>query len=175
MEGYIAEIRMFGGNFAPRAWAFCHGQLLSIDQYSALYALVGTIYGGDGVSTFGLPDLRSRVSAGTGQGAGLPNMDLGEMAGTESVTILSTQLPAHSHTVVANNNTTGMASTAVNGYLNASTASGESVVASGINLGAILQANTISASGSNQPMSIIQPYTGMNYIICLEGIFPSRN
>src|SRR5690349_7266038 len=99
MEGTIAEIRMFAGNFAPRNWAFCSGQLMSIASNTALFSLLGTTYGGNGVTTFALPDLRGRQPVGTGQGPGLTNRILGEISGTETATLLITQLPAHTHTV----------------------------------------------------------------------------
>src|SRR5438270_2669849 len=96
-EPFLGEIRMFGGNFAPRGWSLCNGQLLPIAQNTALFSLLGTTYGGNGQTTFALPDLRGRVPLHWGQGPGLSNYDLGEQTGTESVTLLSTQMPAHSH------------------------------------------------------------------------------
>jgi microcystin-dependent protein len=99
MEGTIGEIRMFAGNFNPRTWAFCQAQLLPIAQNTALFSILGTTYGGNGQTTFGLPDFRGRVAVGTGQGPGLPNVQLGEMAGTTTVTLLSTNMPAHNHAV----------------------------------------------------------------------------
>ena len=101
MEGTIGEIRMFAGNFAPRSWAFCNSQILSIAQNTALFSILGTTYGGNGQTTFGLPDLRGRVPIGTGQGPGLPNVSLGEMSGTPTTTLLATNMPAHTHTVAA--------------------------------------------------------------------------
>lgn len=102
MEGYIAQIILFAGTFAPRGWAFCQGQILSISQNTALFSLLGTTYGGNGQTTFALPDLRGRAPIGTGQGPGLSSISLGQMAGTENVTLLITQLPAHTHTVTVN-------------------------------------------------------------------------
>src|SRR6476620_8139642 len=101
MEGYIAESRLFAGNFAPRGWAFCQGQLLSISQNTALFSILGTTYGGNGQTTFGLPDLRGRVPihSGGSQGPGLSPYDLGEMGGTETNTLTINQMPAHNHTV----------------------------------------------------------------------------
>src|SRR3982750_2476369 len=100
-EPFLAEIIMFGGNFAPRGWAFCSGQILSIAQNTALFALLGTTYGGNGQTTFALPDLRGRAPIGTGQGPGLTNILLGELSGTQSVTLTSQQMPAHNHSVNA--------------------------------------------------------------------------
>lgn len=181
MEGYIAEIRMFAGNFAPRSWAFCQGQTMSIAQNTALFALIGTIYGGNGQTTFALPDFRGRVAVGTGQGPGLPNVIQGEMAGVNNATLLINNLPAHNHpvtgtaTLKANNDApnstdpTGRYLAASNVYTN------QAGDIANMNAGAIGLALTSGIAGNNQPFSIMQPYLGMNYIICLEGIFPSRN
>jgi microcystin-dependent protein len=181
MEGTMAEIRMFAGNFAPRAWFFCQGQLLSIAQNTALFSLVGTTYGGDGQVTFGLPDFRGRVAVGTGNGAGLPSVVLGEMAGTPTTTLLSINLPAHNHQV------TGNVTPRASGDLG-SAESPESAFPAGGNNGSkpysatadtTMQAIQINlpttVAGSSAPVSIMQPYLGMNYIICSEGIYPSRN
>jgi microcystin-dependent protein len=99
MEGTIGEIRMFAGTFAPRTWAFCSNQLISIAQNTALFSILGTTYGGNGQTTFALPDFRGRVAVGTGTGPGLPNVQLGQMAGTPTVTLLTTNMPAHNHAV----------------------------------------------------------------------------
>jgi microcystin-dependent protein len=168
MEGTIAEIRMFAGNFAPRGWAFCQGQILSIAQNTALFSLLGTTYGGNGQTTFALPDLRSRVPVGTGQGPGLTSINLGELSGVESVTLLASQMPAHQHTIGASSSdaTTGkpggkvLAATSTAIY--APSPDGTFLAPTGI-------------AGSSQPVAIRNPYLGMNYIICMEGIFPSRN
>lgn len=181
MEGTIAEIRMFAGNFAPRNWAFCASQILSIAQNTALFSLLGTTYGGNGQTTFGLPDFRGRVAVGTGQGPGLPNVQLGEMAGTPTTTLLTTNMPAHNHTV------TGTATLKANNDApNSTDPTGRYLAASNIytnqagdianmNAGAMSLALTSGIAGGSQPFSIMQPYLGMNYIICLFGIFPSRN
>src|SRR5215510_651071 len=100
MEGTIGEIRMFAGNFAPRNWAFCAGQLMSISQNTALFSLLGTTYGGNGQTTFALPDFRGRVAVGTGQGPGLPNITLGEVSGEPTHTLISTEMPSHTHALV---------------------------------------------------------------------------
>lgn len=180
MEGTLAEIRMFAGNFAPRGWQFCNGQLLSIAQWTAVFALVGTTYGGNGQTTFGLPDFRGRIALGTGSGPGLPSVDLGEMAGVPTTTLLLTNLPFHNHTISgtvtmqANGGTdgqtddpTGRRLCGANIYTNLTT---EPAVM------APLTANlTTGFTGGNQPFSNMSPYLGMNYIFCVEGIFPSRN
>jgi microcystin-dependent protein len=177
MEGTIGEIRMFAGNFAPRNWAFCNGQLMSISQNTALFSILGTTYGGNGQTTFGLPDLRGRVAVGTGQGPGLPNMTLGEMAGYPTNTLLITNLPAHTHTLNASTN--GPTDNTAAGDLLASQSR-----SNGGTMPNVYAANStpvamgslaIGTTGGNQPFSIMQPYLGMNYIVCLFGIFPSRN
>jgi microcystin-dependent protein len=177
MEGYLAQIIMFAGNFAPQSWAFCYGQILSIAQNTALFALLGTTYGGNGQTTFALPDFRGRVPVGTGQGPGLANVNLGEIAGLPNTTLLITNMPAHNHTAttsvaVSSANTTSeeaaghiLANQAQNFYAPATSANGS--------LGGV--STTVGISGSNQPFSIMQPYIGMNFVICLQGIFPSRN
>lgn len=180
MEGYISEIRMFAADFAPRNWSFCNGALLSIAQNTALFSLLGTTYGGNGVQTFGLPDFRSRTALGTGQGAGLSMIDLGEIAGTENVSLMSQQIPAHSHNATGtvsqlSSNSSGDESNPAGGYpansggVNLYSANGSSSMGpTSVNL-------TISPAGNSQPHSNLQPYLAMNYIICLYGIFPSRS
>jgi microcystin-dependent protein len=190
MEGTIGEIRMFAGTFAPRNWAFCAGQLMSISQNTALFSILGTTYGGNGQTTFGLPDLRSRVPVGTGQGPGLSNISLGEVSGTETVTLLTTQMPAHTHTATAtvtgtctpgcveDNGTADSPAGArpaisPSGAKNYSTAAVDSAM--GSSPIAATATVTIGIAGNSQPVPIRNPYLGMNYIICLFGIFPSRN
>lgn len=183
VEPYLGNVSVFAGNFAPRAWMFCQGQLLAIAAYDALFALLGTTYGGDGQTTFALPDLRSRTAVHAGQGQGLSNYTLGEMAGTESVTLLSINLPTHNHSVISFT-LQQLASTAtasgVNSPQNAYPASGtgSTVYANagdGSTMAAYSSLGSTPIAGSNQPISIIQPYLAMNYIIAVEGIFPSRN
>lgn len=172
MEGYLAEIRMFAGNFAPRNWAFCQGQLLAIAQNTALFSLLGTTYGGNGQTTFGLPDFRGRVAVGTGQGPGLPSINLGEVSGTPSTTLLVTNMPAHNHTLTPlANSSDATASKPAGKYMALTPAPAYAATQDGTAMG--VQTTTIS--GGSQPFSIMQPYLGMNYIICLFGIFPSRN
>ena len=199
-EAMIGEIRMFAGNFAPRGWAFCNGQLLSIANNQALFAILGTTYGGDGRTTFALPDLRGRVPVQPGQGPGLSPYFLGMMRGTETVTLTEQNLPAHSHNAQLENATTtatmkasskagtssvpgqgGAATLAATGtgrtggpeLYNAenpdivlNTGSGETTVNGTVN---------VSKSGGNQPVNNIQPVIGINYIICINGLFPARN
>ena len=183
MEGYISEIRMFAGNFAPMAWAFCQGQLMSIAQNTALFALVGTTYGGDGQTTFGLPDLRSRVPIHTGQGAGLSSYQLGQMGGTESVTLTATNVGGHTHAVTGNAaiavaSGEGLTPVAVNNF---PASNGDPIYSTATNNSAMAPASLTGVTVAPQtpngttPISTVQPYIAMNFIICLEGIFPSRN
>jgi microcystin-dependent protein len=164
-SSFIAEIRLFGGNFAPRNWAFCQGQILSIATNTALFSLLGTTYGGNGTTTFALPDLRGRVAVGQGNGPGLSPVIIGQTGGSESVTLLATQMPAHAHTTKGStgaqttNRPTGAYQAAGNSY---STTSDTPMAAS-------------DPAGGNQPHENRQPYLGLAYIICLFGIYPSRN
>jgi microcystin-dependent protein len=178
MEAYIGSIMLFAGNFAPRGWMLCAGQTLAIAQYQALFSLLGTYYGGNGTTTFMLPDLRSRVPVGAGQGNGLTNWNLGESQGVENVALLSTQMPAHNHTV--NVGTSAANSPAAsNNYLAVANAnlSGDPVTVNTYNgtPNATLAANSLSIAGQGQPHNNLQPSLALNYIICLEGIYPSRN
>lgn len=176
MDGTIGEIRLFAGNFAPRNWAFCAGQLMSISQNTALFSILGTTYGGNGQTTFALPDLRGRVPVGTGQGPGLSNKDLGQLAGVETVTLSTTQMPAHNHLV--NVNSGAGTSGAPNGNFIAgavdATANALPSFATAANANT-LNAGSIANTGGSQPHENMPPYLGLNYIICLFGIFPSRN
>jgi microcystin-dependent protein len=175
-EPFLGEIRMFGGNFAPRGWAFCNGQLLSIAQNTALFSLLGTTYGGDGRTTFALPDLRGRAPMHWGQGPGLTNRMLGEAAGVENVTLLSTQMPAHVHAIGAFNGAGDQSSPAGNVpamLLNQQTGQNENLYASTPNTQLGLQGE--STVGGNQPHENMQPYLVVTFIIALEGIFPSRS
>jgi microcystin-dependent protein len=177
-EPYIGGIVLFAGNFAPRGWALCNGQLLSISQNTALFSILGTTYGGDGVQTFALPNLQGRVAIHPGNGAGLSPYVLGQTAGNESVTLLTTQIPSHNHLV----NGTGAAparggANPIGNYPAAVTvASGAvpDIYASTAPTGT-MNGNMITLTGGNQPHSNIQPYQCVNYIIALQGIFPSRN
>lgn len=172
MEGVIGEIRMFGGNFAPRNWALCDGQLLSISQHQALFSILGTMYGGDGRTTFALPDLRGRVPLHEGTGPGLSRRRLGEKGGTETNTLNANQMPAHGHSVplyapVATGDTgkDSDSSTADSGFMKATLDTRQ-------NQKFTLKAD---ATGGNQPVNNMQPYQCVNFIICLQGIFPSRS
>lgn len=177
MDEYIGIIKIFAGNFAPRGWAFCDGQLLSISQNSALFSILGTTYGGNGQTTFALPDLRGRAPIGSRQGPGLTNYSLGEMGGAEAVTLATTQIPLHSHTLNVNNGKAGVAvpttssSIAAPVDINGDAANGFSQTAPNTQISPA----SIGATGGNQPHENMAPYLALNYIICLQGIFPSRN
>ena len=184
MDGYIAEIRMFAGNFEPMNWLFCAGQTLAIQNYTALYALIGTIYGGNGTTNFMLPDLRGRVPVGTGTGHNLPAVSLGESSGATSVTLTQNQLPTHTHTATAtvtpkaSTDKLSLVSDPTNNFLGQTTSTNPIYVASPattVQMGSSPVNIQIADAGNGLPFSIMQPYIGMNYIICINGIFPSRS
>ncbi len=172
---FIGEIRMFGGNFAIIGHAFCNGQLLSIAQNTALFAILGTTYGGDGRTTFALPDLRGRVPIHFGQGPGLSSYALGQKGGNETVTLTTNEIPAHSHPVTAttNANSGPAGDTLPNGNFLAEGNSYNSASNAQMNANAVQV--TLGNAGGSQPHNNIQPYTCINFIIALQGIFPSRN
>jgi microcystin-dependent protein len=180
-EPFIGQIMMFGGNFAPRGWALCNGQLLSIAQNTALFSILGTTYGGNGQTTFGLPDLRGRLPMHFGDGPGLSPRSLGEKAGTESVTLLNNNMPAHTHPVTASARAVtgkGNSNVAANnvwakdaGVQSATYSSGAPDAAMNPNALNV----TVGPTGGSQPVGIVPPFTCVNFIIALEGIFPSRN
>lgn len=178
MEGTIGEIRMFAGNFAPRTWAFCQNQIISIAQNTALFSILGTTYGGNGQTTFALPDFRGRVAVGTGQGPGLPSVTLGEMSGSPTVTLTTANMPAHNHQVVGNITpqaaTDGSVGTDPSGRVTGPV-SIYAAPADLVNMAPIAINLPSTVAGNSQPFSIMPPYLGMNYIICMFGIFPSRD
>ena len=166
---YTGEIRMFAGWYAPAGWAFCDGQLLSVDDFSGLYSLIGTTYGGDGVVTFALPDLRGRAPIHYGLGPGLSNRTQGEAGGNESVTLTVSQIPAHSH--VAGAGSANGTSDSPAGLAPARSAAG--VPQYGTTANATFASGALLATGGSQPHDNHQPYVGINFIICLDGTFPS--
>jgi microcystin-dependent protein len=175
---YIGGIKLFAGNFAIVDYAFCSGQLVAISQNNALFALIGTQFGGDGVNTFALPDLRSRVPIGQGQGVGLTGRTIGQVGGSESVTLSNAQLPAHTHALNATTASTTSVTpgpTLMTGTLNANDGT---FYESPTNIGFTatnLNANAVAPNGSSLPHSNIQPSLAINYLIALFGVFPSRN
>lgn len=179
MEGYIGEVRLFAGNFAPGGWAFCDGSSQSIAVYTAAYSILGTTFGGDGQTTFNLPDLRGRVAVGTGTGQGLQNIVLGQAAGTENVTLTTAQMPGHTHAASATISFPAYSdagdSGSPSGNILAGLTGAYSTQAADTHVAPAATTGTTSIVGSNVPFSILQPVLAANYIICLEGIFPSRN
>ena len=161
---------MFGGNFAPAGWMFCDGSLLPISENETLFNLIGTTYGGDGQSTFQLPDLRSRVLVHQGQGPGLSNYSLGQPGGVEAVTLTTSQIPIHSHAPLASN-TGGSDNPANNFWANSTTGKPYSAPPPAVQMNAA----TIAATGGSQPHENMIPFLCVSYIISLFGIFPSPN
>jgi microcystin-dependent protein len=178
MEGYLGEIRIFAGNFAPGAWNFCDGSLQSISVYTALFSIIGTTYGGDGQTTFALPDFRGRLPVGTGTGPGLPSYELGQVGGHENVSMTTATMPAHTHATTfsarmpafseagAADPTGAILASLTNAYTNSPTDSTLNPFTTSVTLGTI---------GQGIPFPVMQPYLALNYIICMEGIYPSRN
>jgi len=171
MEPFIGEIMLVPYNFAPRGWAFCSGQILSISQNTALFALIGTTFGGNGQTTFALPDLQGRAALGQGQGPGLSQYVMGEENGVETVTLTTPQIPAHTHSLrVATDPATGIDPSGAYPAPTAGAVGNEYGTAQA----APLAANAVGPTGGGQPHSNMQPYLTLNYVIALEGIFPQR-
>lgn len=168
---FVAEIRIFSGNFAPKGWALCDGQLMPISQNTALFSLLGTTYGGDGKSTFALPNLQGCAPMQAGQGPGLSLRDLGETAGEQTVTLLQTEMPAHSH-VVQCSATGGIVSPANNTWGGGLKGHPGAYGPSGTNV----QMNpfALSIAGGSQPHNNMHPFLGLTFIIALQGVFPAR-
>lgn len=172
-DPFVAEIRIFPFNFAPRGWAWCDGQLMPLSQNTALFSLLGTTYGGDGRSNFALPDLQGRAPMQPGQGPGLSLHDLGESGGSETVTLLESEIPAHSHSMNGQGSNANLNDPS--GAVLARAFGGGNLYkqSAGANL-TPLSDQSIAPAGGDQPHNNMQPYLGMNYIIALEGIYPSR-
>lgn len=172
MDPFISEIFMAGMNFAPRGYVSCSGQLMSIAQNTALFSLLGTTFGGNGQTTFAIPDLRGRVPMGMGNGPGLTPRTLGEVGGTEAVTLISTQIPAHTHALNAVSDA-GDASAPSGNYL-ANTGALDKEYKS---TGTVVQMNagSVGTAGSGQPHDNMPPHLVLNFYIATEGVFPSRN
>ena len=171
-DPFIGEIRMFGGNFAPLGWAFCNGQLLAISQYDALFALIGTTYGGDGQTTFALPNLQGRIPIHMGTGGGLSPRTIGESSGTETVTLTVDQLPMHDHQFVG---TTSAASVASPASALVATPTSVDLYRPAAIPAANMAPGAIGTAGNSQPHDNIQPFQCITFIIALEGIFPTQN
>lgn len=180
MEGTVGEIRLIANSFAPRSWSYCNGALLQIRSNTALFSILGTTYGGNGTVTFGLPDLRGRTVIGAGQGPGLTFYDLGETVGANSVMLDATNIPPHNHVATA---TVTLPAYSDEGDKN--TPSGTNLAAKAnmytsqagdSNLKPATFTGALGVSGSiNAPIGLNQPTIGMNYVICMNGTFPSRN
>jgi microcystin-dependent protein len=169
MESFVGQLLLVGFNFAPIGWMFCQGQLLDISQNSALFSLIGTTYGGDGVNTFGLPDLRGRTTLHQGQPPGGANYVVGEKGGQEAVTLTSNQMPAHNHPFMGagevGNSQHASGTLLGNGQNIYSTTPGTNAMADGV----------VSTAGGSQPHDNLQPFLTLNWIISLEGIYPSHS
>lgn len=170
-EPYIGTIMLFAGNFAPLGWAQCDGQLLPIAQYNALFSLIGTTYGGDGQTTFALPDLRSRVPLQQGTGPGLGSYVMGENGGAESVTLTAGQIAAHSHQALGNSGS-GTQNSPAGGVW---AGSALNIYGAGASANAAMSPTAISTSGGGQPHDNMLPFTAFNFCIALEGIFPAQS
>ncbi|GAA4772781.1 MULTISPECIES: phage tail protein [Flavobacterium] len=180
-EPFIGEIKIFAFDFAPRYHANCAGQIMSIAQNTALFSLLGTTYGGNGQTTFALPDLRGRMAIGQGTGPGLPNYTMGQMSGSTNVTLLTSNMPIHNHAATGINvripvTSINEDSSATNNYIGNAVSDTFGSVASPTNsLGAPEISGSTALAGGSQPFSILNPYITINYSIALQGIFPSRN
>ena len=170
-EPFLGEIRMFGFNFAPQGWALCDGQLLPISQNAALFDLLGTTYGGDGTTTFALPNLQSRVPIHQGQGAGLSSYVAGQAGGTETVTLAAAQMPEHTHSVKASSS--AAASDKPEG--SALAKSHSHIYTAEPDTSTVMNANMLGDAGGSASHDNIQPYLAVNFCIALAGIFPAQN
>ncbi|MFD2368661.1 phage tail protein [Brevibacillus sp. GCM10020057] len=169
-QPYIGEIRMFAGNFAPVGWKFCNGELLAISEYDVLFSLIGTTYGGDGQTTFALPDLRGRIPIGQGNKPGGSTYPMGEKGGQETVTLTVNQIPAHSHTLLANS--TAGADTPVQNLWSTQPQTAYSTNFSSL---AAMSPAAIAPAGGSQPHENMMPSLVVNFIISLYGVYPSQN
>lgn len=173
-EPFLGEIRMFGFQFAPEGWAMCNGQTLSISQNTALFSLLGTMYGGNGTTTFQLPNLQSRVPIHQGQGPGLSSYVMGQSSGAETVTLTSSEIPSHNH--LLNCNTAGGNAASPQNSYPAVESTGTSLdYNTAATSGATMNAGAIALTGGGEAHTNIQPYLCVNFCIAMEGVFPSRN
>jgi microcystin-dependent protein len=170
-DPFVAEIRIFPFNFAPKGWAWCDGQLLPLSQNTALFSLLGTTYGGNGKSNFALPDLQGRAPMHPGQGPGLSLHDLGETGGSETVTLLESEIPAHSHALMSNAGTANRTTPVGNSIARAS---GASPYAPSPSPSAQLSSDAIAPAGGDAPHNNLQPYLTFYFNIALQGVFPPR-
>lgn len=176
MDPFVAEIRMFPFNFAPKGWAFCDGQLLPLSQNTALFSLLGTTYGGDGKSTFALPNLQGSAAMHPGQGPGLSLHDLGEMSGSQTVTLLTSEIPVHQHTMMAAGNPppANAGGPDPNGTSAiARSSGGTAYLAAPANMGNMAP-QALAPTGGSLPHNNMMPYLTVNFCIALQGVFPAR-
>ena len=174
-DPFVAEIRIFPFNFAPKGWAFCNGQLMPLSQNTALFSLLGTTYGGDGKSTFGLPDMQGNAPMHPGQGPGLSLHDLGEMSGVQFVTLLQSEMPAHAHAVgralAANGDSQSPASCV---WAQAAAGRGTAIIYHEPPATGQVNPQSLTITGGSQPHNNMQPYLTLNFCIALQGVFPAR-
>ena len=177
MDPFIGEIRMFAGNYAPKDWAFCNGQILPITQNTALFSLLGTVYGGNGTTTFALPNLQDRFPMNSGQGPGLTDRTLGEASGASNVTLTSTEMAAHGHApaaVTAPGTQTSPVNAVWGGGVSGGKGGQDTFVYSTTASNTQMSNQALTPTGGNQPHANVQPYLAVSYIIALQGVFPSR-
>ena len=172
MDPFVAEVRIFAFNFPPKGWAFCNGQTLPISQNTALFSLVGTFYGGDGKSTFGLPDLQGQAATNQGQGPGLSDYSVGDTVGVETVTLIDAEIPSHSHNWLANNSdsteqnpTKGLLAGALGGLAMYANAGAPTAMAR----------TTVAPAGNSFPHNNMMPYLTLNFCIAMQGVYPPRS
>lgn len=173
-DPFVAEIRIVGFNFAPRGWAFCNGQLLPISQNTALFSLLGTNYGGNGISTFGLPNLQGSAPIGTGQGAGLSDRILGEVGGNATVTLLENEIPSHTHVLNASTSLGTRAAAAGSIWAAPGAGRGRQGYQSTKGTGVTMHPSALNQAGSGAPHNNLPPCLVVNFIIALQGVFPPR-
>jgi microcystin-dependent protein len=170
-DPFVAEIRIFPFNFAPTGWAFCDGQLMPLSQNTALFSLLGTTYGGDGKSTFALPNLQGAAPMHPGQGPGLSLHDLGEMSGTETVTLLPTEIPAHNHQALAHSGFSTQTDPAGNAWSGSDVSKQYNLTP---DAGKFMNDQALTLTGGNLPHNNLAPYLVLNFCIALQGVFPPR-
>ncbi len=170
---FLAEIRIFAGNFAPVGWALCNGQIMAISQNTALFSLLGTFYGGDGKSTFALPNLQGCAAVSQGQGPGLSVYDVGQTAGVSTVTLIPSEIAAHQHTYTAGAGGRGSVQS-VAGNVNGDAPFQSNIYAAASD-GTLMNPAMLTPTPASQPHENMQPYLGLTFIIALQGIFPARN
>jgi microcystin-dependent protein len=173
MDPFVAEIRIFPFNFAPKGWAFCDGQLMPLSQNTALFSLLGTTYGGDGKSTFALPNMQGNAPMHPGQGPGLSLHDLGEMGGSEVVSLLESEIPSHSHGVLGSN-ATGNRTNPVGNALGRASGGNTYIPGSPAPALAAMSDQSLAPAGGDQPHNNMQPYLTLNFCLALQGVYPPR-